>query len=119
MARATAVEVKERTALIKQKILDGSSNSVCIDFLRQEWGVSRAQAYRYVKSAWSEIRQDIEGPNTERVDFIAWAVHTLQATAGDAVRRGQGSVAVGAVRELSILLGLSNPNTPRNRHFRR
>jgi hypothetical protein len=118
MARATAVEVKERTAIIKQKILNGSSNSVCIDFLRQE-GVSRAQAYRYVKSAWSEIRQDIEGPNTERVDFIAWAVHTLQATAGDAVRRGQGSVAVGAIRELSILLGLSNPNTPRNRHFRR
>ena len=118
MARATAVEVKERTAIIKQKILNGSSNSVCIDFLRQEWGLSRAQAYRYVKSAWSEIRQDIDGPNTERVDFIAWAVHTLQATAGDAVRRGQGAVAVGAVRELSILLGLSNPNTPRNRHFR-
>ena len=119
MARATAVEVKERTAIIKQKILNGSSNSVCIDFLRQEWGMSRASAYRCLKSAWSEIRQDIEGPNTERVDFIAWAVHTLQATAGDAVRRGQGSVAVGAIRELSILLGLSNPNTPRNRHFRR
>ena len=33
MARATALEVNERTATIKQKIVDGSSNSLCIDYL--------------------------------------------------------------------------------------
>ena len=84
------------------------------DYLRQKLGMSRAQAYRYVKEAWSEIRQDIESPNAERVDFIAWAVHTLQATAGDA---WQVLVVIGAVRELSIFLGLSIPNIPRTRHF--
>ena len=73
MARATALEVNARTATIKRNIFDGYSYSLCIDCLRQEWGMSRAQAYRYLKAAWSEIRQDIEGPNTERVDFIAWA----------------------------------------------
>ena len=56
-------------------------------------------------------------PKYLRVDFIAWAVHTLQANAGDAAMRGQGAVAIGAVRELPILLGLSNPNNPRTRHF--
>ena len=51
--------------------------------------MSRAQAYRYVNAAWSEIRQDIGGPNTEKVDYIVWVLHTLQAFAGDAGPLGQ------------------------------
>ena len=51
------------------------------------------------------------------MDFIAWAAHAWQASAGDAVMRCQGAAAIDAVRKLSILLGLSNPNTPRTRRF--
>ena len=113
----TALEVKEHTGTIKQKIFTGSSNSLCIDYLPQELWMSCAQACRQVKAAWYEIRQDIEVSNTERVDFSAWAAHAWQASAGDAVMRCQGAAAIDAVRKLSILLGLSNPNTPCTRRF--
>ena len=86
----TALEVKEHTGTIKQKIFAGSSNSLCIDYLPQELWTSCAQACRYVKAAWSEIRQDIEISNTEKVYFIAWAANAWQASAGDAVMRCQG-----------------------------
>ena len=42
----TALEVKEHTGTIKQKIFTGSSNSLCIDYLPQELWMSCAQACR-------------------------------------------------------------------------
>ena len=42
-------------------ILAGQSNTVCLTFMRQTWGVSRAQGYRLLKKAWAQIKDDIDG----------------------------------------------------------
>ena len=56
MARATATETAERVEHLHGMILAGQSNTACLTFMRQTWGVSRAQGYRLIKRAWAQIR---------------------------------------------------------------
>ena len=50
-------------------ILAGESNTACLTFMRQTWGVSRAQGYRLLKKAWQQIHEDIEGPDLDRQEM--------------------------------------------------
>ena len=40
-------------------------------------GVSRAQGYKLIKRAWRQIHDDIEGPDLDRQEMLAWCVQTL------------------------------------------
>ena len=93
-------------------ILSGSSNSTAVRFASDEWGLSHRQCHRLIARAWQEIRGDVE--TLDRKDLIAWAIQTLQEAAGDAAKHGQPAAVVGAVRELSILCGLSTTSIPRS-----
>ena len=111
MARSTNKQVAERVATLKAMILSGSSNSTAVRFASDEWGLSQRQCHRLLARAWEQIRADVQP--LDRKDLVAWGVHTSQETAGDAASRGQPAAVVGAVRELSILCGLSTKSTPR------
>ena len=111
MARSTNKQISDRVATLKAMILSGSSNSTAVRFASDEWGLSQRQCHRLLARAWEQIRADVQP--LDRKDLVAWAVHTLQETAGDAARRGQPAAVVGAVRELSNLCGLSTTSTPR------
>ena len=111
MARSTNKQIAERVATLKAMILSGSSNSTAVRFAADEWGLGPRQSHRLIAPAWEQIRGDVQP--LDRQDLIAWSIQTLQETAGDAAKRGQPAAVVGAIRELSILCGLSTTATPR------
>ena len=59
MARATAAETVERVDRLQAMLLEGTSNTECLGFARQTWGLSRAQGYKLFKRAWQQIKLDI------------------------------------------------------------
>ena len=66
MARATPAESAERVEQLQGMILAGQSNTACLTFMRQTWGVSRAQGYRLLKKAWAQIKDDIDESGIDR-----------------------------------------------------
>ena len=103
---ATAAETAERIEQLQGMILAGQPNTACPTFARQTWGVSRAQGYRLLKRAWRQIHDDIEGPDLDRQEMLAWCVQALIETAGQAkAQRNLGAV-VAAIRQLDWMCGL-------------
>ena len=72
MPRATATETAERVEHLQRMILSGQSNTVCLAFMRQTWGVSRAQGYRLLKKAWAQIKDDIDESGIDRQELLSW-----------------------------------------------
>ncbi len=70
MPRATATETAERVEHLQRMILSGMSNTVCLAFMRQTWGVSRAQGYRLLKKAWAQIKDDIDESGIDRQELV-------------------------------------------------
>ena len=60
MARATATETSDRIDALQGMILEGEPNTACLTFARQQWGISRAQGYKLLKRACSQIKDDVE-----------------------------------------------------------
>jgi len=87
-------------------LLKGTSASNAVSILTQQEQISRRQAQRYVKSAYEQIRVDIESCGVDRVHQVAKLVHVLELTIVIALEAKQCSAAVGAARELRELLGL-------------
>ena len=106
MVRATATETADRVELLAAMILAGSNNTECLVYARQMWGVSRAQGYKLVKRAWRQIHDDIEGPDLDRQEMLAWCVHTLLETAGQAKAQRNPGAVVSAIRQLDWMCGL-------------
>ena len=82
MAKANAEATAERVDHLQGMILAGEPNTACLTYARQTWGVSRSQGYRLLKRAWRQIHNDIEGPDLDRQEMLAWCVQTLLETAG-------------------------------------
>lgn len=115
MTRATTKTMAERVDELAQMILSGSSNTTCALHAAQQWGLSRRQSYRLLQKAWQQIKDDVNEVGVDRQEMLSWCIHQLQAAAADGIKRGQGSVTVGAVRQLDVLLGLGakTGGTPR------
>ena len=95
---ATAAETAERIERLQRMILSGQPNTACLTFARQKWGVSRFQGYRLLKKAWQQIHEDIEGPDLDRQEMLAWCVQTLLETAGQAKAQRNPGAIVAAIR---------------------
>ena len=87
MAKANAEATAERVDHLQGMILAGEPNTACLKYARQTWGVSRSQGYRLLKRAWRQVHDDIEGPDLDRQEMLAWCVQTLLETAGQAKAR--------------------------------
>ena len=106
MARATSTESAERVDQLQLMILAGSNNTACLQYARQTWGVSRAQGYKLIKRAWRQVHDDIEGPDLDRQEMLAWCVQTLLETAGQAKAQRNPGAVVAAIRQLDWMCGL-------------
>ena len=84
MARATAKQTDDFIDHLQEMILEGEPNTACLTFMRQTWGLSRAQGYRLLKRAWVQIHDDVEETGIDRPEMLAWAVQSLMAGAGQA-----------------------------------
>ena len=106
MAKANAEATAERVDHLQGMILAGEPNTACLTYARQTWGVSRSQGYRLLKRAWRQIHDDIEGPGLDRQEMLAWCVHTLLETAGQAKAQRNPGAVVAAIRQLDWMCGL-------------
>ena len=66
MPKATASGTAERVEQLQGMIPAGQSNTVCLTFMKQTWGVSRAQGYRLLKKASAQIKNDIDESGIDR-----------------------------------------------------
>ena len=105
MPRATAKETAERVERLQRMILSGQSNTVCLAFMRQTWGVSRAQGYRLLKKAWQQIKNDIDESGIDRQELLSWSIQTLKATAGQAMQQQNPGAVVACIRQLDHMTG--------------
>ena len=117
MARATSAESAERIEHLSGMILAGQSNTVCLTFMRQTWGVSRAQGYRLIKRAWAQIKDDIDKSGIDRQELLSWSIQTLMAAAGQAMQQNNPGAVVSAIRQLDHMTG-TGYNSNRGRGLR-
>ena len=106
MARATSVETAERIDHLQVMILEGEPNTACLSFARQEWGVSRAQGYRLLKRAWTQIKTDVDETGIDRQELLAWSIQTLMAAAGQAKQQKNPGAVVACIKQLDWMTGL-------------
>ena len=113
MARATAAATADRVDQLQQMILAGSSNTECVTYARQAWGISRPRAYALLKRAWQQIHDDVDKVGVERAELVAWAIAQLQSATGIALKQRNPGAVVGCVRQLDQLCGLGLSSPPR------
>ena len=106
MPKATTAETAERIEQLQGLILAGEPNTACLTYARQTRGVSRSQGYRLLKRAWRQVHDDIEGPDLDRQEMLAWCVQTLIETAGQAKAQRNPGAVVAAIRQLDWMCGL-------------
>ena len=105
MPRATATETAERVEHLQEMILAGQSNTVCLTYMRQTWGISRAQGYRLLKKAWTQIKDDIDESGIDRQELLSWSIQTLMAAAGQAMQQKNPGAVVACIRQLDHMTG--------------
>ena len=105
MPRATATETLERVEHLQGMILEGQPNTACLSFARQAWGVSRAQGYRLLKKAWTQIKDDIDESGIDRQELLSWSIQMLMAAAGQAMQQKNPGAVVSAIRQLDHMTG--------------
>ena len=69
MARATAAETSDRIDDLQGMILEGEPNTAYLTFSIQQWGISRAQGYKLLKRAWSQIKDDVDETGIDRLEL--------------------------------------------------
>ena len=118
MARATAKQTADRIDHLQGMILEGEPNTACLTFMRQTWGLSRAQGYRLLKKAWVQIHDDVEETGIERSEMLAWAVQSLMAAAGQAKQQNNPEAFVACIKQLDRTTRLSINSASRHKGHR-
>ena len=85
--------------------LKGESNTTCLAYARQTWGLSRAQGYKLIKRAWQQIKLDIDESGIDRQELLYWSIQTLMAAAGQAMQQKNPGAVVSAIRQLDHMTG--------------
>ena len=118
MARATAAETSDRIDALQGMILEGEPNNVCLTFARHQWGISRAQGYKLLKRAWSQIKDDVDETGIDRIELLAWSIQTLMAAAGQAKQQKNPGAVVACIKQLDWMTGLGINSTAGQRGHR-
>ena len=106
MARATTEETSNRVDQLQGLILAGEPNTACLQFARQQWGISRAQGYKLLKRAWTQIKDDVDESGIDRREMLAWSIQTLMTATGQAMKQNNPGAVVSCERQLDWMTGL-------------
>ena len=101
--RATVSEKKQRRAYVLRMIGEGWGLSELTTYVQDSWGLSRAQARRYVKDAHAEFVNDYE---VEDSGLLFACIDKLKRVARTSMEKGQFSNTIGAIKLLSEMLRL-------------
>ena len=115
MARATAADTADRIDALQGMILEGEPNTACLTFARQQWGISRAQGYKLLKRAWTQIKDDVDETGIDRLELLAWSIQTLMSAAGQAKQQKNPGAVVACIKQLDWMTGLGINSTAEQR----
>jgi hypothetical protein len=118
MARATAAETSDRIDHLQGMILEGEPNTSCLTFARQQWGISRAQGFKLLKRAWTQIKDDVDETGIDRLELLAWSIQTLMSAAGQAKQQKNPGAVVACIKQLDLMTGLGINSTAGQRGHR-
>ena len=80
MAKANAEATAERVDHL-QSSWPGRRTRLVSDIRDKHGGLSDT-GYKLIKRAWRQVHDDIEGPDLDQQEMLAWCVQTLLETAG-------------------------------------
>jgi len=104
-AASHPTDIADRIDQLQGMILAGQSNTVCLTFARQTWGISRSQGYRLLKKAWAQIKDDINESGIDRQELLSWSIQTLMTAAGQAMQQKNPGAVVACIRQLDHMTG--------------
>ena len=101
--RATVSEKKQSRTYVLRMIGEGWGLSKLTTHVQDLWGLSRAQARRYVKDAHTEFVNDYE---VEDSDLLFACIDKLERVARTSIEKGQYFNTIGAIKLLNEMLRL-------------
>ena len=103
--KCTKIEKKARVEELANLIVDGYSQRELKRHVQQQWGLSEDSANLYIREARDVVKADLS--DVDRQDMLASKIQMLEQIARDSVAQGRENNAIGAIRLLSELVGLS------------
>ena len=82
-------------------------------------GYSRAQGYKLLKRAWTQIKDDVDETGIDRLELLSWSIQTLMAAAGQAKQQKNPGAVVACIKQLDWMTGLGINSTSRSSSQRR
>ena len=103
--KCSKVEKKARVEELADLIVKGYSQRELKRHVQHRWGLSEDSANLYIREARDAVKADLS--DVDRQDMLASKIQMLEQIARDSVAQGRENNAIGAIRLLSELVGLS------------
>ena len=107
MGKATRAEINGRISVIEEKLLSGASYTVIVEYCRQEWGIRKAQASKYIKHATKRLQR--EADKTTELNYLK-AIRRNETLREDAERDGDNRLILEIDKERNKLEGNYSPD---------
>jgi len=103
--RATKVDKQLRIAQFVRLISNGAVTSDLVGYARDNWGLGRSQAEKYIAEAREVIVHDVD---QDRKQVVAELMHTSHTVIKNAMKKGEYNNALGAMNLIARLGGLES-----------
>ena len=102
--KPTRAEKELRVNQVVRMLVNCASRSSIIRYAADEWGVSGRTTDKYIAEARQILKKDAD---IDRHDYLASRLQTIDTIVQKALKSGQLSNAIGALKLQSELLGLN------------
>ena len=106
-----------------QRLLAADPTAQLVTNAAAEWGVSERQARRYVAAAYQRMKADWEAEGIDKPAYLTRLLQQLETAAQQGIEDRNGSITIGAVKQISRLRGIGadwhaeSPHHPRVRRW--
>ncbi len=100
-----------------QRLLAGDPTAVLVTNAAAHWGVSDRQARRYVAAAYQRMKADWETEGIDKPAYLTRLLQQLETAAQQGIEDRNGSITIGAVKQISRLLGIGADWQQRPSHY--
>lgn len=89
-----------------RRLLAGDPTAELVTKAASHWGVSDRQARRYVAAAYQRMKADWEAEGIDKPAYLTRLLQQLETAAQQGIEDRNGSITIGAVKQISRLLGI-------------
>jgi hypothetical protein len=100
-----------------QRLMAGDPTAELVTKAASHWGVSDRQARRYVAAAYQRMKADWEAEGIDKPAYLTRLLQQLETAAQQGIEDRNGSITIGAVKQISRLLGIGADWQQRPSHY--